>query len=231
MLKKPYLRSKICNINFWIGNDPPPFGTFPKIHPFWRRHPSLTAEFRLNSTCVTRGLPLVLFVHGILLTTRQSEFFLLLLCGEWAGTAWPATNVEEKRGETVEWSSITSFLFNMVLSSSHPAAALPLFLFLFLLPFSCPEDPPPLLFSFCLFVQITDKSCALPTRKIYPWSGQKERVPCVCANCIHFAFDATSWENSSAFWILFLRNVSQRSAWYPCSHWLFQSSVIENRRS
>ena len=20
---------------------PPPFGTFPKIHPFWRRHPSL----------------------------------------------------------------------------------------------------------------------------------------------------------------------------------------------
>ena len=34
--------SKICNINFWIGNDPPaPFGTFPKIHPFWRRHPSL----------------------------------------------------------------------------------------------------------------------------------------------------------------------------------------------
>ena len=37
MLKKPYLRSKICNINFWIGNDlpHPPFGTFPTIHPFW----------------------------------------------------------------------------------------------------------------------------------------------------------------------------------------------------
>ena len=28
MLKKPYLRSKICNINFWIGNDPPPFWNF-----------------------------------------------------------------------------------------------------------------------------------------------------------------------------------------------------------
>ena len=26
---------KICNINFWIENDPPPFGTFPKNHPIW----------------------------------------------------------------------------------------------------------------------------------------------------------------------------------------------------
>ena len=27
---------KICNMNFWIENDPsPPFGTFPKIHPIW----------------------------------------------------------------------------------------------------------------------------------------------------------------------------------------------------
>ena len=27
---------KICNINFWIENDPPPpFDTFPKIHPIW----------------------------------------------------------------------------------------------------------------------------------------------------------------------------------------------------
>ena len=25
---------KICNINFWIEN-PPPFGTFSKIHPIW----------------------------------------------------------------------------------------------------------------------------------------------------------------------------------------------------
>ena len=32
---------KICNINFWVENDPPPFGTFPKIHPIWRSHPSL----------------------------------------------------------------------------------------------------------------------------------------------------------------------------------------------
>ena len=32
LLKVP----KICNINFWIGNaPPPPFGTFPKIHPIW----------------------------------------------------------------------------------------------------------------------------------------------------------------------------------------------------
>ena len=33
--------SKICNIIFWIENDPPLFGTFPKIHPFWYRQPSL----------------------------------------------------------------------------------------------------------------------------------------------------------------------------------------------
>ena len=35
MTKVPFIMAKICNINFWIGNDPPPFGTFPKIHPFW----------------------------------------------------------------------------------------------------------------------------------------------------------------------------------------------------
>ena len=39
--KSPVWRSKICNINFWIGNDPP-FGTFPKIHPFWSGRPSLS---------------------------------------------------------------------------------------------------------------------------------------------------------------------------------------------
>ena len=33
--------SKIYNINFWIENDPPPFATFSKAHPLWRRHPSL----------------------------------------------------------------------------------------------------------------------------------------------------------------------------------------------
>merc|ERR1711989_298894 len=26
--------NKICNVIFWIGNDPPPFGSFPKKHPF-----------------------------------------------------------------------------------------------------------------------------------------------------------------------------------------------------
>ena len=35
---------KICNINFWIENDPPPpFGTLPNIHPIWRSHPSLSS--------------------------------------------------------------------------------------------------------------------------------------------------------------------------------------------
>ena len=36
---------KICNTNFWIKNDPPPFGTIPKNHPVWFSHPSL----RLNT--------------------------------------------------------------------------------------------------------------------------------------------------------------------------------------
>ena len=26
---------KICNINFWLENDPPPHGTFPKIPLIW----------------------------------------------------------------------------------------------------------------------------------------------------------------------------------------------------
>ena len=38
MTKVSSIMAKICNINFWIENDPspPPFGTFPKIHPFWK---------------------------------------------------------------------------------------------------------------------------------------------------------------------------------------------------
>ena len=31
LLKVP----KTCNLNFWIENDPPPFGAFQKIHPIW----------------------------------------------------------------------------------------------------------------------------------------------------------------------------------------------------
>ena len=58
MLKKPNLRSKICNINFWIGNyPPPPFGTFPKIHPFWRRHPSLRDGWRHQNGWIFGNVP------------------------------------------------------------------------------------------------------------------------------------------------------------------------------
>ena len=46
-------RSKICNVNFWIQNDPSHLGTFPKIHPFWYRHPSLKEElFKTSMICV-----------------------------------------------------------------------------------------------------------------------------------------------------------------------------------
>ena len=40
--QKAWFRApKICNVNFLIENDPPPFGTFLKIHPTWYRHPFL----------------------------------------------------------------------------------------------------------------------------------------------------------------------------------------------
>ena len=38
------IMAKICNINFWIENGPPPFGTFPKIHPFWKGKASLSVR-------------------------------------------------------------------------------------------------------------------------------------------------------------------------------------------
>ena len=44
--KSPVQKSKFCNINFWIGNDPPPLGIFPKIHPFWEGYPSLSGWSR-----------------------------------------------------------------------------------------------------------------------------------------------------------------------------------------
>ena len=43
--KALFKASKICNINFWIENDPPPFGTFPKIHPFCTVTRSLHESF------------------------------------------------------------------------------------------------------------------------------------------------------------------------------------------
>ena len=37
---------------------PPPFGTFPKIHPFWKCHPSLSLEtFTTGQTKFTRAAP------------------------------------------------------------------------------------------------------------------------------------------------------------------------------
>ena len=43
--------AKICNINFGSEMIPPsPFGTFPKIHPFWRGDASLTVALKENIT-------------------------------------------------------------------------------------------------------------------------------------------------------------------------------------
>ena len=51
--ESPVWRSKICNVNFWIQDDPSPLGNFPKIHPFWYRHPSLKEElFKTSMICV-----------------------------------------------------------------------------------------------------------------------------------------------------------------------------------
>ena len=45
------IMAKICNINFWIENDPTPFGTFPKIHPFWMYQASLRAGHAVADIC------------------------------------------------------------------------------------------------------------------------------------------------------------------------------------
>ena len=39
---------KICNVIFWIGNDPPPppFGSFPKKHPFLGQRSPLNEEIQ-----------------------------------------------------------------------------------------------------------------------------------------------------------------------------------------
>ena len=43
---------KICNIKFWIENDPPsPFGTFPKNHPIWYSHPFLNVIHKALLSC------------------------------------------------------------------------------------------------------------------------------------------------------------------------------------
>ena len=49
MTEEAFIMAKICNINFWIGNDPtppPPFGTFPKIHRYWYQRASLSLHTR-----------------------------------------------------------------------------------------------------------------------------------------------------------------------------------------
>ena len=44
--KNPVYRSKICNIFLDWKIIPSSFGSFPKIHPFWYRHPSLAITMR-----------------------------------------------------------------------------------------------------------------------------------------------------------------------------------------
>ena len=45
IFEKNIYKSKICNVNFWIKNDPAfPSESFPKIHPFWWPDPSLNVQ-------------------------------------------------------------------------------------------------------------------------------------------------------------------------------------------
>ena len=44
MLKKPCLKVKNLQHKFLDWKCPPPFGTFPKLHLFWYRHPSLRTK-------------------------------------------------------------------------------------------------------------------------------------------------------------------------------------------
>ena len=58
---------EISNINFFIENDPPPFGTFPKIHPIWQRDPSLKGEVIVVVVIMIGGVIDVLLMSGNLL--------------------------------------------------------------------------------------------------------------------------------------------------------------------
>ena len=49
MTEVPLIMAKICNINFWIGNDPPSFGTFLKVHPFLKGQASLNEVIKVLS--------------------------------------------------------------------------------------------------------------------------------------------------------------------------------------
>ena len=44
MVKKPCLKVQILQYRFLDWKWPPPFGTFPKIHPIWKRASSLREE-------------------------------------------------------------------------------------------------------------------------------------------------------------------------------------------
>ena len=48
MTEEPFIMAKICNVNFWIGNGPSPFGTFPKIHPLWKGSASLMPVYTVH---------------------------------------------------------------------------------------------------------------------------------------------------------------------------------------
>ena len=66
MLKKPCLKVQILQYKFLDWKcPPPPFGTFPKIHPFWRRRLSLrkrwmasqlAGQSKPKTSCLTLSL-------------------------------------------------------------------------------------------------------------------------------------------------------------------------------
>ena len=57
---------KICNVIFWIGNDPPPFGSFPKKHPNWGiRSPLMGKVHCTGSTKGRSGSPKWMFFWKI----------------------------------------------------------------------------------------------------------------------------------------------------------------------
>ena len=70
---------KICNVYFWIENDPAPFETFPEIHPFLWRHPSLKM---LVLMFVMRMRMFVLM--AILITTMTMMLLLVKTFSTWA---------------------------------------------------------------------------------------------------------------------------------------------------
>ena len=113
---------KNCNMIFrkWGGGDQRPFGTFPKIHPFWRCEASLISihfivEERLSGVFIfflkRRGRRALLFPRS----GRSHPQTALLSAPPWISSTWTSCSqhfIEETEETITIISSALSIYFN-----------------------------------------------------------------------------------------------------------------------